>query len=314
MQRVRRSASWTEVERSEVWRRFRRGESLGQIGRALGRRHSSIRTLVAVTGGISPVARRRSRLALTLHDREEISRGLASGESVRAIAGGLGRAPSSVSREVRRNGGLRRYRALAADERAWKAAVRPKVCKLAGNPSLARLVAEKLAEDWSPEQVSGWLKLAYAHDEHMQVSHEAIYQSLFVQARGALKKELTQHLRTRRTIRRSRHASLRGKQRGQIRDAVSIRERPAEAEDRAVPGHWEGDLVSGSKNSHVATLVERSTRFVLLLKLDGKTAPSVALAMAEGIQRLPEELRKTLTVDRGLGETRRTSASRLPPT
>jgi len=304
----------TEAQRSEVWQRYGRGESFGQIGRDLGRDSSSMRDVVAATGGISPASRKRSRLALTLRDREEISRGLGSGDSVRVIAGRLGRAPSSVSREVRRNGGLRRYRALAADERAWKAAVRPKVCKLAASPRLREVVTGKLAEDWSPEQVSGWLKLAYAHDEGMQVSHEAIYQSLFVQARGALKRELTQHLRTRRTIRRSRHASLRGKKRGQIQDAVSIRERPAEAEDRAVPGHWEGDLVSGSKNSHVATLVERSTRFVMLLKLDGKDAPSVALAMAEGIQRLPEELRKTLTVDRGLGETRRTSASRLPPT
>ena len=290
----------TEAQRSEVWQRYRRGESLGQIGHALGRRHSSIRTIVAATGGISPVLHRRSRLALTLHEREEISRGLARGDSVRAIAGRLGRAPSSVSREVRRNGGLRRYRAVAADQRAWRAAARPKACKLAGNPALARAVAEKLSEDWSPEQISGWLKLTYPHDEGMRVSHEAIYQSLFVQARGALKKELTEHLRTRRTIRRSRHASLRGKKRGQIQDAVSIRERPAEAEDRAVPGHWEADLLSGSRNSHVATLVERSTRFVMLLKLDGKHAPTVAAALAEGIQRLPEELRKTLTVDRGL--------------
>jgi len=297
---VQRAQRLTEAQRSEVWQRYRRGESLGQIGHALGRRHSSIRTIVAATGGIRPVLHRRSRLALTLHEREEISRGLARGDSVRAIAGRLGRAPSSVSREVRRNGGLRRYRAVAADQRAWRASARPKACKLAGNPALARAVAEKLSEDWSPEQISGWLKLTYPHDEGMRVSHEAIYQSLFVQARGALKKELTEHLRTRRTIRRSRHASLRGKKRGQIQDAVSIRERPAEAEDRAVPGHWEADLLSGSRNSHVATLVERSTRFVMLLKLDGKHAPTVAVALADGIQRLPEELRKTLTVDRGL--------------
>ena len=239
VQRAQRLPRLTEAQRSEVWQRYRRGESLGQIGNAFGRTSSSIYTVVAVTGGISPSVRRRSRRALTLHEREEISRGLARGDSVRAIAGRLGRAPSSVSREVLRNGGLRRYRAVAADERAWWAAARPKVCKLAGNLALARVVAEKLLEDWSPEQISGWLKVAYPHDEGMQVSHEAIYLSLFVQARGALKKELTEHLRTRRTIRRSRHASLRGKMRGEIQEAVSIRERPAEAEDRAVPGHWE---------------------------------------------------------------------------
>ena len=300
VQRVRRLPRWTEAQRSELWERYRRGESVGSISRAFGRETSSIRKILAGTGGITPVVRRRSRWALTLREREEISRGLARGDSIRAIALRLGRAASSVSREVRRNGGSERYRALAADERAWSAAARPKACKLASNPSLARLVMEKLLEDWSPEQISGWLKLTYPHDEGMRVSHEVIYQSLFVQARGALKKELTEHLRTSRVMRRSRHASLRGKHRGQIQDAVSIRERPAEAEDRAVPGHWEGDLLSGSKNSHVATLVERSTRFVMLLKLEGKTAPTVAIALAEGIQRLPEELRKTLTVDRGL--------------
>ena len=298
MQRARGLPKWTESQRSELWERYRRGESVGSISRAFGRETSSIRTIPAVTGGISPAVRRRSRLALTLHEREEISRGLARGDSIRAIAGGLGRAPSSVSREVRRNGGLRRYRAVSADQRAGPAVARPKVCKLAGNPSLAGVVAEKLLEGWSPEQISGWLKLTYPHDEGMRVSHEAIYQSLFVRARGALKTELTEHLRTRRVMRRSRHASLRGKHRGQIQDAISIRERPAETEDRAVPGRWEADLLSGSRNS--ATLVERSTRFVMLLKLDGKDAPGVALAVAEGIQRLPEELRKTLTVDRGL--------------
>jgi len=249
VQRTLRLPRLTEAQRSEVWQRYRRGESLGQIGAALGRQSSSIYTIVSGTGGISPASRRRSRLALTLHEREEISRSLARGDSVRAIAGKLGRAPSSVSREVRRNGGLRCYRALAADERAWRAAARPKACKLACNAALARLVVAKLLEDWSPEQISGWLKLTYPHHEGMRVSHEAIYQSLFVQARGTLKKELTEHLRTRRTIRRSRHASLRGKTRGEIQDAVSIRERPAEVEDRAVPGHWQADLLSGCPRS-----------------------------------------------------------------
>jgi len=194
---VQRAQRLTEAQRSEVWQRYRRGESLGQIGSAFGRPSSSIYTVVAVTGGISPVVRRRSRLALTLHEREEISRGMARGDSIRAIAGRLGRAPSSVSREILRNGGLQRYRAVSADQRAWRTAARPKVCKLAGNARLREVVADKLVEDWSPEQISGWLKLTYPHDEGMRVSHEAIYLSLFVQARGALNKELAEHLRTR---------------------------------------------------------------------------------------------------------------------
>jgi IS30 family transposase len=237
---------------------------------------------------------------LSFAQREEISRGLAQGVSLREVARRLGRAPSTISREVERHGGRARYRATLADERAWNRARRPKPCKLATQPRLRDLVAGKLAEDWSPEQISGWLAQAYPDEHALQVSTETIYRSLFIQARGVLRKELTAHLRTRRTMRRSKHSSRKGQGRGGIVDAISIRERPAEAEDRAVPGHWEGDLLAGATNTHIATLVERQTRYVMLVKVGGKDTTTVVDALASHVQTLPVQLRASLTWDRGM--------------
>jgi IS30 family transposase len=251
------------------------------------------------TGGIRPPLRRRSRLALTLDEREEISRGVVAGGSIRSIAASLGRAPSTVSREIRRNGGRRRYRAHKADKAAWNRALRPKTCKLVENRRLARIVEQQLKRLWAPEQVAGWLKYTSPDDENDQVSHETIYKSLFIQARGALKKELLKHLRKTRAMRRSRHKNLRDEGLGQITDAVSIRERPAEADDRAVPGHWEGDLLFGSHNSQIATLVERYTRYVMLVKVPSKDTETVISALIKHAHKLPRELYKSLTWDRG---------------
>ena len=285
--------------KAELWDRWQRGESLKAIGRAFDKPSSSIYFQLAPHGGIRPAPRRRSKLALTLVEREEISRGIAADESARSMAGKLGRSPSTVSREISRNGGYDRYRASSADETAWERACRPKRCKLATNPQMREAVVRKLRGNWSPEQIAGWLKSAHPGDEANQVSHETIYRSLFVQARGVLKKELVQHLRSKRTIRRSRSADANGDRRGQIADMVSIRERPAAVEDRAVPGHWEGDLLSGSKNSHIATLVERHTRYVMLVKVDSKETQAVVSALIKQAKKLPTELYKSLTWDRG---------------
>jgi IS30 family transposase len=285
--------------KKELWERWRTGESISDIARALQKAPGSIHGIIEATGGFSPPARHRRRCALTPAEREEISRELATGESLRAIATRLGRSASTVCREVNRNGGRNRYRATRADEKAWQRARRPKKCLLSVNDRLRDLVAEKLNADWSPEQISGWLKRKYPSDEAMYVSHETIYRTLFVQARGALKRELLAHLRSRRLMRRGRHASTRGQPRGQIKEAISIRERPPEVEERAVPGHWEGDLLSGSRNTHVATLVERSSRFVMLVQLRGKDTESVVAALGEQIRRLPSTMMATLTWDRG---------------
>jgi IS30 family transposase len=255
---------------------------------------------LASNGGIVPPVRRRAPLALSLCEREEISRGLAAGASMRQVASGIRRAPSTVSREIARHGGRARYRAGQADRRAWGRARRPKPCRLAGHRRLQKIVAEKLSREWSPEQISGWLKRQYLGDEAMQISHETIYRSLFVQVRGVLKKELVRHLRTRRMMRRSQKASTRGQPRGQIVDAISIRERPAEIEDRAVPGHWEGDLIVGLNNTHIATLVERQSRFTMLVKVGGKDTQTVVSALIRQVRRLPAELRRSLTWDRGM--------------
>lgn len=290
---------WSEAQYSELWRRWKAGESMAAIGLALGHRSSSIHDLLAVRGGMAPVARHRSAGALTLVEREEISRGLAAKGSIRSIAAGLDRSPSTVSREIVRNGGRRRYRASAADSATWKRALRPKPCVLAQRPALREAVAAQLALQWSPQQISGWLEREYPHDQTLRVSHETIYRSLYIQARGALKKELVTHLRTKRTMRRSQHATAKGQRRGQIVDAISIRERPAEIEDRAVPGHWEGDLVIGARQSQIATLVERHSRFLLLVKLQGKDSASVVDALTRQMRQLPVELRKSVTWDRG---------------
>jgi IS30 family transposase len=234
-----------------------------------------------------------------MREREEISRGLAAGCSMREIARHLQRAPSSISREVARHAGLHGYRAVIADERAWRRARRPKQCLLARHEALRQLVTQKLLIDWSPQQISGWLKLAYPDDETLRVSHETIYRSLFVQARGALKKELTAHLRRRRALRRSRNASTHPSKRGQIEDAVCISERPAQVEDRAVPGHWEGDLLCGTPSSQIATLVERKSRFVMLVKTPSKSTEQVVAALSKHVRKLPSQLRRSLTWDRG---------------
>ena len=294
-----RSRGFSGAEKVELWDRWRRGESLKAIGRAFGKPSSSIYFQLAPHGGIRPAARRRSKLALTLVEREEISRGIAAAESARSMARKLGRSPSTVSREISRNGGYDRYRASSADETAWVRARRPKRCKLAANPRLREMVALKLRGNWSPEQIAGWLKSTHPGDEAYQVSHETIYRSLFVQARGVLKKELLGHLRSKRTMRRSKSAGANGDRRGQIADLVSIRERPAAVEDRAVPGHWEGDLLSGSKSSHIATLVERHTRYVMLAKVANKETQTVVSALIRQAKKLPNELYKSLTWDRG---------------
>ena len=287
-------------QKGVVWQRWRDGESLSDIGRAIGKHPGSVFGVLKLNGGIVSASRHRSRLALTLSEREEISRGIAAGMSIRQLAGRLGRSPSTVSREIARHGGMKHYRATEADTLAWGWARRPKLCRWAQNPRLRRRVAGKLYLDWSPEQVSGWLKQTYPTDESMHVSHEAIYRSLFIQSRGVLKKELLKHLRSGRVMRRSRQNHTKGLTRGQIVDGVSIRERPAHIEDRAIPGHWEGDLIAGCKNTHIATLVERQSRFTVLVKVDGKDTATVVSALSKEVKKLPTILRKSLTWDRGM--------------
>jgi IS30 family transposase len=290
---------YSAEQRALIWDRWQKGETLHQIARSFDRFHSSIRNIVAETGGIRPTERRRSRWALSVTEREEISRGVVAGSSIRSIAASLDRAPSTISRELCRNGGALGYRASRADQAAWDRACRPKACKLVQQPALARLVASKLRLEWSPEQIAGWLKLTYPEDESWQVSQETIYRSLFIQARGALKKELLEHLRRTRGMRRSRHHTQKTDIHGRITDAVSIRERPAVAGDRAVPGHWEGDLLFGSKNSQIATLVERQSRYVMLAKVDRKDTETVVNALIKHAHKLPQELYQSLTWDRG---------------
>lgn len=289
----------TVPQRMEMRERWLAGDSIAVIARLLGRSTRQIDRLRAEDGGSGPPPRRRSPRVLSLAEREEISRGLAEGLSRREIARRLGRAPSTVSREVRRNRDRRHgYRAWRADVEAWERARRPKRCKLETVPRLRRLVAEKLRADWSPQQISGWLAATYPEEQALRVSPETIYRSLYVQARGVLKQELTAHLRRGRSMRRPRHLGRRHG-RSRIVDAISISERPPEVEDRAVPGHWEGDLLMGTRDTHVATLVERSTRYLLLVKLDTKRAEVVAAALAASIGTLPEQLRRSLTWDRG---------------
>jgi IS30 family transposase len=290
---------FTPKQKAELWERWRSGECVADIARALERRNKSgVYRILALNGGIAPKLRRRARVALRGAEREEISRGIAAGQSMRQIARGLGRSPSTVSREIRRNGGCSAYRASEADTHAWDRALRPKLCRLACHAELRWRVAQKLALQWSPEQVSGWLKQQFPADQGMQISHEAIYRSLFIQARGVLKKELTAHLRTMRQMRQAKGGTTKNGL-GQIVDMVSIRERPTEVEDRAVPGHWEGDLLSGANNTHIATLVERHTRFVMLLKVPSRDTATVVAALGKHVRKLPQELRRSLTWDRG---------------
>ena len=291
-------------QKAELWCRWKAGETLSDIGRALGKHAASVFGVVAAKGGFAPVPRSRKLGSLSLVEREEISRGLVEGCSFRKLGRDLGRAVSTISREVASNGGRRAYRAARAEEGALDRARRPKPCQLAFNPALCKLVAGKLSGQWSPQQIAGWLKARYPGDSSMNVSHETIYKSLFIQAprlskSGVLKKELLAHLRSRRIMRRGRIATTAGQTRGQIIDAVSIRDRPAEIEDRAIPGHWEGDLLSGARNSHIATLVERSSRFVMLVKVGGKDSDSVVSALIARVQHLPQGVMASLTWDRG---------------
>jgi IS30 family transposase len=290
---------YSESQKALMWERWKKGESLQQIAQLFDRNHGSVRGILAETGGIRPPERRRSQLALTFAEREEISRAVVAGQSIRSIATLLARAPSTISREITRNGGTRCYRATHADQAAWDRALRPKTCKLAENRKLANIVAGKLQLQWSPQQIAGWLKQAHVDDENYQVSHETIYRSLFIQARGALKKELLQHLRRTRAMRRSRHHTQKTDNHGRIVGAVSISERPATVENRAVPGHWEGDLLFGSINTQIATLVERHTRYVMLVKVAGKDTETVVNALIKNARKLPQELYKSLTWDRG---------------
>lgn len=290
---------FTPKQRAELWERWRSGQCVADIARALERRNKSgVYRILALNGGIAPAPRRRAPRTLRLAEREEISRGIAAGWSMRRIAQGLGRSPSTVSRELRRNGGCSTYRANEADTHAWARGLRPKPCRLARHAALRWRVAQKLALQWSPEQISGWLKRQFPADQGMQISYETIYRSLFIQTRGALKKELMAHLRTARQMRQAKGGTTKSGL-GQIVDTVSIRERPAEVEDRAVPGHWEGDLFCGANNTHIATLVERHTRFVMLLKVPSKDTATVVAALGKHVRKLPEQLRRSLTWDRG---------------
>jgi len=290
---------YTDSQKALMWDRWRKGDSLQQIAQLFDRNHSSVSNILSITGGIRPPPRKRAANALSLAEREEISRAMVAGQSIRAIARDLGRSPSTISRELSRNGGSDQYRASDADQAAWDRAHRPKPCKLLEHRHLARLVAIKLRQQWSPQQIAGWLKHSYPDDMELHVSHETIYKTLFIQARGALKKELTEHLRRTRVMRRSRHHTQKTDNHGQISDAVSISERPAAVEDRAVPGHWEGDLLFGSANSQIATLVERHTRYVMLVRIARKDTQTVVDALIKHARKLPQELYKSLTWDRG---------------
>jgi IS30 family transposase len=295
----RRRVYYSEAQQALMWDRWQAGDSITDIARLFDRYHSSVQGIFERTGGVRPRERRRSTRSLTLAEREEISRGIAGGRSLRSIALRLGRAPSTVSRELARNGGHKAYRAHKAEQAAWDRACRPKPCKLAQSRQLARLVARQLRALWAPQQIAGWLKRCNPNDESLRVSHETIYKTLFIQARGALKKELLAHLRRTRVMRKPRGHTYKGRKQGQIVDAVSIRERPAEIEDRAVPGHWEGDLIIGSNHSQIATLVERRTRYVMLVRVRSMDTKTVIDALIRQAHKLPRELYKSLTWDRG---------------
>ncbi|MER9001993.1 IS30 family transposase [Mesorhizobium australicum] len=301
---------FTPEQKAELWEGWKQGQSISSISRALDRRtKGGVQRIVSLHGGIAPSARRRAASALELGEREEISRGIAAGLAIRAIARRLGRSPSTISREISRNGGAQAYRATRADKQAWQRALRPKQCRLACSGRLRWRVAQKLALQWSPEQIAGWLKRAYPGDPSMRISHEAIYRSLFIQSRGVLKKELTAHLRTKRQMRLGKGAQSNRTGQGQILDMVSIRERPAEAEDRAIPGHWEGDLLTGANDTNIVTLVERHSRFTMLVKLARRDSATVVAALAEKIGTLPQELRRSLTWDQGKEMARHKSST-----
>ena len=290
---------YSAQQKELMWERWKKGDTIHDIGRLFDRGHSSIQRILKETGGFRPSKRKRSRLSLNLSERETISRGLAMELSLRTIAAQFERSPSTVSREIKRNRGYANYRAVTAEKAAWQRALRPKLCKLDGQLNLIRLITQKLKRHWSPEQIAGWLKREYPHNENYHVSHETIYKSLFIQTRGVLKKELLAYLRSRRVMRRSRYSSLKRQGLGSIVDAVPISKRPASAEDRAVPGHWEGDLIAGSGNSYIATLVERHSRYVMLAKVENRCTDTVINALIKQSRKLPTQLYKSLTWDRG---------------
>lgn len=298
--RVRKVYGFTLEQQEQIWKWWKQGESFSDIGRLIDKPPGCIHPVIGYHGGIYPKPQKRSNKALTLAEREEISRACMVGKTIRQIALILRRAPSTISREIKRNGGKNSYRAHQAENKAWQNAKRPKLCQLATNTILRDIIAEKIALKWSPEQISNWLKQMYPTEKSMWISHETIYKSWFIQSRGVLKKSLIEHLRSKRLMRRPKHAKIDRAPRGQIIDGISIKERPAEVEDRAIPGHWEGDLISGSKNTHIATLVERASRFTLLVKVAGKDAASVTKALSQKIQMLPAALRLSLTWDRGM--------------
>ena len=286
-------------QKEEVWILWKKGKSISEIGRAVEKPPGSVFTFLKLYGGIEPRERYRSKRVLSLFEREEISRGIAASLSIYTIAKKLKRAPSTVYREINRNGGLKKYRAVKADERAWAKSKRPKMSYLAKNDLLRNLIEQKILEKWSPEQIDGWLKKTFPDNKKMNISHETIYKSLFIQTKGIFKKELTRQLRSKRVMRQRKQGNVGKANRSQIIDAISIRERPAEVENRAIPGHWEGDLISGSKNTHIVTLVERQSRFTLLIKIDGKDTKTVVSALIKKIKKLPKSLCKSLTWDRG---------------
>ncbi len=267
---------FTEEEFNKCWALWRQGHGYSDIARELDSKPGTIFGVIRIHGGYAPPIRSRNQRHLSLPEREEISRGIAQKCSIREIARQLSRAPSTISREIKRHGGVKLYRANEADSDALKRALRPKTCKLALSPSLCELIAEKLEEKWSPQQISGWLHRCFPYDKDMQISHETLYKSLYIQARGVLKKDLMKHLRLGHKMRQANMHSTRG-DRGTIGivRGVSIHERPEEIESRVIPGHWEGDLIPGSKNTHIATLEERSSRYTILAQLNGKDTDSV---------------------------------------
>lgn len=287
-------------KRQQVWERWKAGDSISMIAQAVGSPAGSIFSILLPFGGIYQPPQRRRSTALTLTEREEISRGVAANESLRAIGRQLGRPASTISREIARNRGIAKYRATDADDRTWRRAKRPKPCLLAQRPALAAYVADRLREDWSPEQIAGTLRKHHPAGSAMRVSHETIYKTLFVESRGVLGRELRAHLRSGRPLRRSVHNTTTGQWRSQIKGAVSIRERPLDVEDRAVPGHWEGDLLLGRHWTQLATLVERTTRFTVLVQLEGRDMQSVTAGLSREMAKLPDHVRRSLTWDRGM--------------
>lgn len=287
----------TPAKKTVVWTMWRKGRPMAEIAKAIVKPPATVFSYLQYHGGFPPRLQKRREIHLSVDEREIISRSVASGLSLRAIAAALDRSPSTISREIRRNGGKEKYRAFEADRAAFKRAKRPKKLLLASNTKLKGLVTQKLSEDWSPEQIAGWLAVNFPNCEGMRVSHETIYRSLFIHTRGLLNKQLRNHLRTKRKFRHSRHHQ--SGYRSRIFDGITISDRPAEVQDRAIPGHWEGDLITGSQNTHIATVVERSSRFTVLVKVQDKTTEKVVTALSKKMAELPDLLRKSLTWDRG---------------